>query len=487
MTAKRKTNEERLYEKPLPANFEAERAVLGAILLDNALCSQARDWLRPREFLSTANREIYTAQLALHERSRPIDIVTLSDELKRADKFAVVGGAGYIASLIDGLPRLGNLKYYAQIIKAKALLRRIITTSENAITHALDEQVSGQELLRGREGSTGLIERLGILATEYEEVNSLEDAARIGLRPPLEYVDDVAARFARVRQREMPPGSFRLGVDPDIEFHRGETTAWVGFTNHGKTTFLYQAILDAIGQGEKVVLAGLEKHPADSYWVLTRQASGERNPTRELQERILRALTNRLWIFNLVGTQKRQRLFDVLRIAHEVYGATQCFIDCLGKISDISSDDWAGQARFVNDLGDFAVDKDVHAHLVHHVRNKDQGTEVPFLGDIKGAGEISNLMTNVLIVHRNTLSPEERDRRRRKNLDRDYEYDMTFRYAKGKLPEIPCPRDVHLYYDWAAMISKTSPDASPYYYRDRLLELEDSESRDLGDHLWQRF
>ena len=96
--------------KNLPSNVESERAVLGAILLDNSAYDQAAQLLKPEDFYLDSHRILFRRMLALSERSQPIDLVTLSEELMRNSDLETVGGATYVSSLTDGLPRLRDRK-----------------------------------------------------------------------------------------------------------------------------------------------------------------------------------------------------------------------------------------------------------------------------------------------------------------------------------------------------------------------------------------
>ncbi len=128
------------FEKGLPSNVEAERSILGAILLDNTVCNQAIELLRREDFFLDSHRRIFDKMVALTERGSPIDLITLSDELRRAAEFEQIGGATYIASLIDGVPRTDTIEHYAKIVKSKAQLRKLITASNQIIANCFDEE-----------------------------------------------------------------------------------------------------------------------------------------------------------------------------------------------------------------------------------------------------------------------------------------------------------------------------------------------------------
>src|SRR5262245_9993253 len=166
---KRKTANDVLYERELPSNVEAERCILGAIIIDNALCAQANDCLRPYELFLDSSRKIYKAMLSLYSVGDPIDLITLTEVLRTKGEFADVGGATYIASLIDGVPKTDNISHYVRIVKAKAMLRALARICSESLLAVLEEQESG-DVLAGR-----IIERLQSVITAYTEVNLIDD------------------------------------------------------------------------------------------------------------------------------------------------------------------------------------------------------------------------------------------------------------------------------------------------------------------------
>src|SRR5712671_4397382 len=110
-------------ERPLPQNLEAERSILGAILLDNNALNAAIENLRPEDFFLEQHRRVYTQMISLGESQQAIDLVTLTEELHRRGDLEAAGGAPYLASLADGMPKVTNIEHYARIVKEKAILR----------------------------------------------------------------------------------------------------------------------------------------------------------------------------------------------------------------------------------------------------------------------------------------------------------------------------------------------------------------------------
>ena len=174
-----------LFERGLPSNAEAERSILGAILLDNSVCNQAIELMRRDDFFLDSHRRIFDKMVALTERGMPIDLITLTDELRRAAEFEQIGGATYIASLIDGVPRTDTIEHYAKIVKKKAMLRKLIAACGQITTTAFEEE----------DEADVIIDR-----AEQMIFQIAEDRVRLGFQ----YIGDVAQR--RLEQIEQMAG-----------------------------------------------------------------------------------------------------------------------------------------------------------------------------------------------------------------------------------------------------------------------------------------
>src|SRR5215471_3213694 len=115
-------------EKGLPANHDAERFVLGAILMDDALYIQVAGSLEGEDFSLEKHRRIFLRMGELYQRGERIDRVTVANELLKQNQLESIDGVSYLVSLDEGLPALSNLEAYIRIVKDKATLRRIIFT-----------------------------------------------------------------------------------------------------------------------------------------------------------------------------------------------------------------------------------------------------------------------------------------------------------------------------------------------------------------------
>src|SRR5918999_6615623 len=125
-------------ERTLPHNLDAEKSVLGAILIHNDAFNHAAELIDSRDFFRDAHRRIFDRMVALSERGDAIDFVTLKEELSRFGELDDVGGPAYIASLADGVPRATNVEYYARIVKEKSTLRNLIFAANKILTDAYE-------------------------------------------------------------------------------------------------------------------------------------------------------------------------------------------------------------------------------------------------------------------------------------------------------------------------------------------------------------
>src|SRR4051812_29995693 len=129
-----------MAERTLPHNLEAEKCVLGAILINNQAFNQPAEAIDAGDFFRDAHRRIFEKIIGLTDKGEPVDLVTLKDELGRSGELDEVGGPAYIAALTDGVPRSANVEYYARIVKQKSTLRRLIQSASDVLSRAYDAE-----------------------------------------------------------------------------------------------------------------------------------------------------------------------------------------------------------------------------------------------------------------------------------------------------------------------------------------------------------
>jgi replicative DNA helicase len=158
--------------KLLPASEEAERAILGAILLDNKAYKETAEGLRPEDFSLDSHRRIYSRMTDLAKSSRPIDMITLVDELDRRKELEAIGDVGYVSGLVDGVPDRPSIEHYIRIVTEKALLRKIILTSQKTIERAWEGGESGEQVLAANEAAIRTLTERNARAAGASRINS---------------------------------------------------------------------------------------------------------------------------------------------------------------------------------------------------------------------------------------------------------------------------------------------------------------------------
>ena len=204
------------HEEGLPASIDAEKTILGAVMLDNAAFSEAAEKLTPEDFSLDSHRRIFLRMNELIDAQRPVDIVTLPIELAKHKEVEAVGGVAYLASLTEGLPRRPVIEDYIRIVKDKSLLRRLMGICSAAIAKAADQSQDA----------------IGVLD---ETESQLLEVSQSGLSQGLQRIDEVVR------------GSF--GSIDNLYNHRGDITGLeTGFTDFDRMT-------SGLQKGELIIIA----------------------------------------------------------------------------------------------------------------------------------------------------------------------------------------------------------------------------------------
>jgi replicative DNA helicase len=178
-----------VLDRPLPQNPDAERAVLGSILINNNAFYRVVGLIDTEDFFKDAHRSIFATMRTLAEQSREIDLLTLKDELSKRAQLEQVGGAAYISSLSDGIPDIANVERYARIVKEKSMLRRLIVMGNSVMRAAFDApnepgeviNIAEQSLYRIAEGSIdkGFVALDRITRKNMEAIEQLQHAGKL--------------------------------------------------------------------------------------------------------------------------------------------------------------------------------------------------------------------------------------------------------------------------------------------------------------------
>ncbi|MBQ9931693.1 MAG: replicative DNA helicase, partial [Firmicutes bacterium] len=134
-------------ERIPPHNEDAEKSVLGAVLLDKDALSDVLELLQPEDFYNEMHQEIYRTIKELYRKSSPVDILTVSDELKKRKSLEMVGGRAYIALLSTSVPSTANAVQYAKIIEEKSVLRKLIASASDIMEKGYQEKMEPEQVL----------------------------------------------------------------------------------------------------------------------------------------------------------------------------------------------------------------------------------------------------------------------------------------------------------------------------------------------------
>jgi replicative DNA helicase len=186
-------------ERTLPHNLEAERSVLGAILVHNDAFNLAAEVIDSRDFYRDAHKRIFDKMVALNERNQAIDFVTLKEELGRSGDLDHVGGPAYVASLADGVPRATNVEYYARIVKEKSTLRNLIYAANKIVTNAYGAEQQSDLILDDAESAifavaedrlkAGFVSMNALVKESFPKIEQLFEQKRLITGVPTGFVD----------------------------------------------------------------------------------------------------------------------------------------------------------------------------------------------------------------------------------------------------------------------------------------------------------
>ncbi|MDD2319806.1 MAG: replicative DNA helicase [Geobacteraceae bacterium] len=209
-----------------PQSLEAEMSILGGVLLDNEAINRVLDVLVPEDFYREAHRKIMRAMIELNSHREPCDLITLTTVLKKRGELEEVGGAPYLATLVDYVPTAANIAYYSKIVKEKAIARNLISAATEIVTDGYDDQSEIEELLDKAQKSIFEIAEDRI-KTPYYQVNLI-------LKDTIKYIGEL------YEKKESTTGVPTGFIDLDLKtagFQPGDLIIIAGRPSMGKTAF----------------------------------------------------------------------------------------------------------------------------------------------------------------------------------------------------------------------------------------------------------
>ena len=231
-----------------PNHPESERSVLGAMLRSREAALLAIETLQPEDFYDPANREVYSAMLAMATSSRAIDLVTLDEELTRRGKLDAVGGAAYLVELSRSVPSAANIQAYIRIVDEKSTLRKLIAASEKILQESYAEAEETQDILEGAEKAIYDI----TMRKGGEELQAIQPV----LLSTFEKIELLVKNNGRI---EGVPSGYAELDELLTGFHAGEMILVAGRPAMGKTAIGMNFIENAaIRAGKKAAVFSME-------------------------------------------------------------------------------------------------------------------------------------------------------------------------------------------------------------------------------------
>ena len=396
----------------LPANVDAEKTILGAILLDNTAHSEAAEKLEADDFSLDSHRRIFLRMSELMNEQRAVDIVTLSHELARYKEIEAVGGVAYLASLTEGLPLRPVIDEYIRIVKDKSLLRRLMMICSSAIARAADQSETALEVLGAAEaqlmevsdkGLTGGFQSLDqIVANSFGSIDNLYKQSR--------EVTGLATDFTELDR-------LMSGLQ------KGELIIVAARPSMGKTAFaINMAQNAAVNHGSIVAVFSLEMSKesllrrmlASQAWVDQRKLQTGflgRDDHEKLQRALEQLIESRLFIDDTAGISLSEMRAKARRLKQSNGALDLIVVDYLQLMSATLPS--AGGKRYENrtqevsaiSRGLKALAKELNVPVValsqlSRASERRGDDKRPLLSDLRESGSIEQDADVVAFIHR---------------------------------------------------------------------------------------
>jgi replicative DNA helicase len=235
-------------ENGLPCAIDAERTILGAMLLDNSFWDEIHRSLRMDDFSLDSHRRIALRMLQLRKANTAVDIVTLAHALNAKGEIEAIGGVAYLASLTEGLPLRPVISDYIRIVKDKSLLRKLLALSSNVGTRAGEQQETGMQILGDVE------KQLGELAAPFTSTKDTHVTTFI-----VDTFDELKREYHDRLTRRIPSGCAWYDAKTGGGYRHGRIALVAARPNVGKTPWGIMSAVHNLKAGRKVVFFALEQ------------------------------------------------------------------------------------------------------------------------------------------------------------------------------------------------------------------------------------
>lgn len=235
-----------------PQNIEAERSTIGSMLLEKEAIFRAVELLKPDDFYKEAHRIIYQTVVELTNRNEPVDLVTVTEDLRQKNQLDSVGGVPYLTGLVNAVPTAANIEYYARIVEEKALLRALIHSASTIVSQGyegaeeidkiLDQAEQSIFKVTQRRSSRGYVFLKDILNEAFERIERLFETKGGVTGIPTGYAD-----LDRITAGLQPSDLIILAARPSM----GKTTFALNIAEHAAIELKVPVIVFSLEMGKE--------------------------------------------------------------------------------------------------------------------------------------------------------------------------------------------------------------------------------------------
>lgn len=239
---------EKIIGKTLPFSVEAERAILGALLINDENILRVSEYLMPSDFYTNAHKIIYKTISEIHESNKRVDLITLQDELEKKDHLEDIGGVLYLVSLQEDISAVGLVEQHTKIIKEKAILRELITSATSIITNCYSQNDKGIEAVLDEAEQT-------IFDIANKRLNKSFVQLDIWLKKTFKQLSEIKNHGSGITG--IPSGYEKLD-EISSGFQNGDFIVLAARPSMGKTALSLQFALNAAEAGYRVGFFSIE-------------------------------------------------------------------------------------------------------------------------------------------------------------------------------------------------------------------------------------
>lgn len=241
-------NPEQVLGKQLPANIQAERSILGTLLLNDEQINQVLEVLGPDDFYSPAHKIIFEAMKTLVQEHKRVDLITLQDLLEKGDQLQAIGGVVYLLSLQEEIPNLGMLMQHTQIVKDKSVLRALINSATGIITNCYTQDEKSISSVLDEAEHT-------IFSISQKRSSQSFVQLNIWLKKTFQHLSDIKSHSKGITG--IPTGFKKLDMMTS-GFQKGDFIVSAGRPSMGKTALALSIAANAANAGASVGIFSLE-------------------------------------------------------------------------------------------------------------------------------------------------------------------------------------------------------------------------------------